>query len=45
LSELASLPEPVRAPAATWIGKAQARAAAVDASRRLAADAVTQLGK
>jgi hypothetical protein len=45
LSELASLPEAVRAPAAAWIGKAQARAAAVDASRRLAADAVTQLGK
>jgi len=45
LNELASLPEAVRAPAAAWIGKAQARAAAVDASRRLAADALTQLGK
>jgi hypothetical protein len=45
LSELANLPEPVRAPAAVWIGKAQARASAVDASRRLAADALTQLGK
>jgi hypothetical protein len=45
LNELATLPEAVRAPAAAWIGKAQARAAAVDASRRLAVDALTQLGK
>jgi hypothetical protein len=45
LAELAQLPPPVRAPADAWIKKAQARAAAVEASRRLAADALAGLGK
>jgi hypothetical protein len=45
LAELASLPEGVRAPAAAWIKKAQARAAALDASRKLAADSLVGLGK
>ena len=45
LAELAQLPPPVRAPAETWIKKAQARAAAVEASRRFAADALAGLGK
>jgi hypothetical protein len=45
LAELAQLPPPVRAPAEAWIKKAQARAAAVEASRRLAADALAGLGK
>ena len=35
----------VRAPAAAWIARAQARVAALEASRRLAADAVAALGK
>jgi len=43
--ELASLPEAARAPAAAWIKKAQARAAALDASRKLAADSLAGLGK
>ena len=45
LAELASLPEAARAPAAAWIKKAQARAAALDASRKLAADSLAGLGK
>jgi hypothetical protein len=45
LAELAALPEGVRAPAQAWIGKAQARAAAIEASRKLAADALAGLGK
>jgi hypothetical protein len=45
LAELAQLPPPVRAPAEPWIKKAQARAAAVEASRRFAADALAGLGK
>jgi hypothetical protein len=45
LAELAQLPPPVRAPAEIWIKKAQARAAAVEASRRFAADALAGLGK
>jgi hypothetical protein len=45
LAELAQLPPDVRAPAEPWIAKAQARAAALEASRRLAADALAGLGK
>ena len=45
LAELASLPEAARAPAAAWSKKAQARAAALDASRKLAADSLAGLGK
>ena len=45
LAELAQLPPPMRAPAEIWIKKAQARAAAVEASRRFAADALAGLGK
>jgi len=45
LAELAELPAAARAPAEPWIKQAQARAAAVEASRRLAADALVALGK
>ena len=45
LSELAQLPPDARAPAEAWIKRAQARTAALDASRRLAADALSGLGK
>jgi hypothetical protein len=45
LAELAKLPPAERAPADSWIKQAQARAAAIDASRRLAADALAGLGK
>jgi hypothetical protein len=45
LSELAQLPSDVRAPAGPWIARAQARTAAVEASRRLAADSLAGLGK
>jgi hypothetical protein len=45
LAELGKLPPPVRAPAQAWIEQAQARAAAVEASRRFAADALAGLGK
>jgi hypothetical protein len=43
LAELAQLP--ARAPAEAWIKQAQARSVALDASRRLAADALAGLGK
>jgi hypothetical protein len=43
LAELAQLPAPARAPAEAWIKQAQARSAALDASRRLAADALAGL--
>ena len=43
LAELAKLPPAVRAPALAWIAKAEARSKAVDASRRLAADALAAL--
>ena len=43
LAELAKLPPAVRAPALGWIAKAEARNKAVDASRRLAAEAVAAL--
>ena len=45
LAELAKLPAPARAPAQAWTAKAQARLAAVAASRRFAADAFAALGK
>ncbi len=45
LTELAKLPAPARVAAQAWIAKAQARLAAVAASRRFAADAFAALGK
>jgi hypothetical protein len=45
LNEIASLPDDAKALAATWVKKAQAREAAIAASRRIAADAVAALGK
>ena len=45
LAELAKLPPALRAPADAWIAKAQARAAAVEASRAFAAAALAGLGK
>ncbi len=45
LAELAKLPAAVRAPADAWIKQAEARAAAVEASRRFAADSMAALGK
>jgi hypothetical protein len=45
LAELATLPPAARAPAAGWMEKAQARSAAVEASRRLTADALAELSK
>jgi hypothetical protein len=44
-AELAKLSTTARAPAEAWIKKEQARTAALDASRRLAADALAGLGK
>jgi len=44
-SELASLPPDARAPAEAWIKRVQARSAAIDASRRLAANAMSGLSK
>jgi hypothetical protein len=45
LAELARLPAPARAPAEPWIKQAEARTAAVDAGRRLAAEALGGIGK
>jgi hypothetical protein len=45
LAELAKLPPAVRASAQAWIAKAETREKALEASRRLAADALTALGK
>jgi hypothetical protein len=45
LTEFGNLPANVRAPAQAWIDKAQARAAALAASRAFAADALAALGK
>src|SRR5262249_25102454 len=45
LGDVMKLPEPVRAPAETWIKKMQARNAALDAAQKIAADATTGLGK
>ena len=44
-ADLDKLPPDARAPAEAWIKKAQARTAALDASRRLAADALAGVGK
>jgi hypothetical protein len=45
LAELATLPPTARAPAEAWITKAEARTSAIEASRRLAADALAGLSK
>jgi hypothetical protein len=45
LEELGKLPPAIRAPAETWIKKAQARAAAIAASRQFARDALAPLGR
>jgi hypothetical protein len=45
LAELAKLPAPARAIAKEWIARAQARNAALEASRRFAADALVSAGK
>jgi len=44
-SELGQLPPDARARAQAWITRVEARQAAIDASRRLAADALAGLGK
>jgi hypothetical protein len=44
-SELGQLPPDVRARAQAWIARVEARQAAIDASRRLAADALAGVGK
>jgi hypothetical protein len=43
LAELAKLPPQVRAPAEPWIAKVEARDKAIEASRRLAAEAIAAL--
>jgi hypothetical protein len=45
LNEIAALPDSAKAIAADWVQKAQAREAAIAASRRIAAEAVAVLGK
>jgi hypothetical protein len=45
LAELAKLPPAVRAPADAWSKKAELRVAALEASRRISADALTGLAK
>jgi len=45
VAELAQLAPNARAPAEAWIKSAQARTAAIDASRRLASDALSGLSK
>jgi hypothetical protein len=45
LADLAKLSSPARVPAQPWIEKAQARIAAVEASRQIAAEAINALGK
>lgn len=45
LKEIAALPDDAKALAAGWVKKAQAREAAIAASRHIAADAVAALGK
>jgi len=45
IAELKALPANARAPAEDWIKKAEAREAALNASRRLVADALAALGK
>jgi hypothetical protein len=45
LTDVARLPDPARALAASWVKQAQAREAAVAASQRIAADALVTLAK
>jgi hypothetical protein len=45
LAELNALPANIRAPAEDWIKKVEARNAAINASRRVVADALAALGK
>jgi len=45
LDDLARMPANLRAPAEAWIKKAQARAAALDAAQKIAADAFAALSK
>ena len=45
LADVARLPDPERALAASWVKRAQAREAAAAASRRIAADALAALAK
>ena len=45
LAEIAKLPDALRALVDAWVKKAQAREAAIAASRRIAADALAALGK
>jgi hypothetical protein len=45
VTELSSLPPNVRAPADTWIAKANARAAALAAVQQISADALNALAK
>jgi hypothetical protein len=45
LSEMSKLPPEIRAPAESWIKKAQARAAALAAGRALTANALAGLSK
>jgi hypothetical protein len=45
LAEIARLPDAARTLAAPWVKKAEAREAAIAASRRIAADALAALGK
>jgi hypothetical protein len=45
LADIAKLPDTAKPPAAAWVGKAQARNAAIAASRKLAADALAALSK
>jgi hypothetical protein len=45
MAEMAKLPEGARALTREWVARAQARNAAVEASRRFAADALASIGK
>lgn len=45
VTEIAKLPEPARALAKEWVAKVDARNAAIEASRRFAADALAAIGK
>jgi hypothetical protein len=45
LTELAKLPPAARAPAQAWIAKTEASNAAIEASRKFAADALAALGQ
>ena len=45
LAEIAKLPEGPRALTKEWVARVEARNAAVDASRRFAADALASIGK